>query len=309
MWFKQLQLFQLHHAIDCSPVSLTDKLTPFAFRACLPSMPSSIGWVSPIGDDTEEAPLYRAMNGYVMLCLQVEEKILPATVIAHELANKVKHLELTQNRKIRQSEKNSLKDEIMMTLLPRAFSKFTKIFAYIDSKHQRIIVGSANEKKAEQFISLFKKSLTDNVSSLDINKLSPIITHWLKHQDYPTSLSLEKSCVLQDPNEQSRIIRCQQQDLFTISIQSLIKDGCEVKQLAVNWQDRVSFVLADNFSLKSIKFHEDVIAQANDMEPETKEQCFDADFFIMTETFLQILEDLLGVFAKKSDKAEALEPV
>lgn len=310
MWLKQIQLFQLNGSIDLSSNSLMEKLESFAFRPCLPSMEVSQGWVSPLDSDDENAPLIRSINGYIMLCLQVEEKILPATVIRHELANKIKKIERDQDRKVRQSEKLSLKDGIKMTLLPRAFSKFTKLYAYIDTKNRRIILGTANAKKAEQFVTIFKKSISGDVSSLDMNKLSPIITHWIKNGDYPSSLTIEKSCVLQNPNQQNRIIRCQQQDLFTISIQSLIKDGCEVKQLAINWQDRVNFVLSDDFTLKSLKFQDEITAQVKEMEPETKEQQFDADFLIMTDTLGQLLIDLFNIFIKKklNETADRVTP-
>ncbi|MBV8802532.1 MAG: recombination-associated protein RdgC, partial [Gammaproteobacteria bacterium] len=126
-----------------------------------------------------------------------------------------------------------------------------------------------------------------------------IITHWIKNKDYPSVFSIEKTGVLQDPNQQNRVIRCQQQDLFSNSILSLIKDGCEVKQLAMNWQDRVNFVLSDDFTLKSIKFQDEIKQQSQEMEPETKEQQFDADFLIMTETMSQVLNDLLNLFKAK----------
>lgn len=299
MWFKQIQLFQLNGNVDLSSNNLMEKLEALAFRSCLPSMEMSLGWISPLDTDDEDAPLVRSMNGYVMLCLQIEEKILPATVIRHELANKIKKIERDEDRKIRPKEKLSLKDEIKMTLLPRAFSKFTKLYAYIDTKNRRIILGTANAKKAELFINMFKKSVSENISSIEVNKLSPIITHWIEFQNYPSSFSIEKSCVLQDPKQESRIIRYQQQDLFTISIQSLIKDGCEIKQLAINWQDRVNFVLSDDLTLKSIKFQDEIVAQAKEMEPETKDQQFDADFLIMTDTLTQVVNDLLDVFIKK----------
>lgn len=306
MWFKQLQLFQLNGPVDLSANNLMEKLEALAFRPCLPSMEISHGWVTPLDSDDEHAPLVRSINGYIMLCWQIEEKILPATVIRQELAKKIKKIEREEDRKVRSSEKLSWKDEIKMTLLPRAFSKFTKLYAYIDTKNKRIILGTANAKKTEQFISLFKKSVCEYVASMDIDKLSPIITHWIKNRDYPPSFSIDKSCVLQDPNQQSRIIRFQQQDLFTVSIQSLIKDGCEVKQLAINWQDRVSFVLSDDFTLRSLKFQDEITAQSKEMEPETKDQQFDADFLIMTDTLSQIIDDLFAIFIKKSpDLTEA----
>lgn len=305
MWFKQIQLLQIGSAISLTNENVMTLLLPFAFRPCLPSMQTSMGWVSPLESEEEEAPLVRTINGYMMFCLQIEDKILPASVIRHELNKKIKQIETNNARKLRSSEKLSLKDEMTMTLLPRAFSKFSKIYAYIDIKNRLLVLGTAETKKAEQFISMLKKSIGDEVSALPINKLSPIITHWIKSQHYPAAFAIEKACVLQDPNQESRIIRCQEQDLFAISIQALVKEGCEVKQLAVNWQDRVSFTLSHDFSLKSIRFQEDIKLQANEMEPETEQQCFDADFLIMSGTLAGLLDDLLMVFGKTEVKAVA----
>lgn len=307
MWFKQIQLFQLPDSIRFAPDEVTAQLEPFCFTPCLPSFPSSFGWVSPFDD--ENSPLVHSLNGYIMLCLQIEEKILPATVIRHELNEKIKRIEASGDRKVRQKEKLSLKDEVTMTLLPRAFSKLTRIYAYIDPKNHWLVLGTTNAAKTEQFLSLFKKSVNENIKPVDLKKLSPIITHWLKHQDYPDTFAIEKSCVLQDPSQQSRVIRCQQQDLFASSIQALLKDGCEVKQLAFSWQDRVNFVLADDFSLRSIQYQEEILAQAKEIDTETKQQQFDADFFIMSETLSALLGDLVGLFMEMLNPEKMKEAV
>ena len=301
MWFKQLQLFQFEGSINYSIDVLKEKLEPLAFTQCLPSMPQSMGWVSPIDDDN--MPLVRSINSYIMLCLQIEEKILPATVIRQELSELIKQIETSENRKLRPKEKGTLKDQITITLLPRAFSKFTKIYAYIDTKNHWLVLGTANVKKAEQFISMLKKSIDGEIHSVDVKKVSSIMTNWLKHQNYPSSFSIEKACVLQDPNQENRIIRCKQQDLFASSIQSLIKDGCEAIQLAFSWQDRVNFILANDSSLSSIQFQDEIIAQAKEMEPETKQQQFDADFLIMTGTFSQMLSELQDALTSKEEKS------
>ncbi|MEO8401181.1 MAG: recombination-associated protein RdgC [Gammaproteobacteria bacterium] len=303
MWFKQVQLFQMTDSVRYSIEDLIKKLEPLAFISCFPSMPSSMGWVSPVDEDG--APLARAVNGCIMLCLQIEEKILPASVIRQELNDKVKQIEASEGRKVYSKQKLSLKDEITMTLLPRAFSKFTRLYAYIDTRNQWLVLGTTNEKKTEQFLSLFKKSVSESVHAFELKKLSPAITPWLKHQNYPTTFSIEKTCVLQDPNQQNRIVRCQQQDLFANSIQAFIKEGYEVKQLALCWQDLVNFVLVDNFSLQSMRFQDQIIAQVKEMEAETMQQQFDADFLIMTETLAGLLKDLLGLFIKSTDSETA----
>lgn len=302
MWFKQLQVFELPKSFHVSLETFTEQLQTFAFTSCFPTMPFSIGWTSPV--DEENAPLARALNGYRMICLLVEEKILPTTVIQQELAEKIKEMETTQNRKIYQKEKLTLKDEIILTLLPRAFSKFTRVYAFIDTNNHWLFLGTTNAKKTEQFITLFKKSINEEIKAIDLKKLSPAMTHLLKEQQYPKNFSIEKSCVLQDPNQQKRIIRCQQQDLSAVSIQSLIHDGCEAKQLAFSWQDQVNFVIADDFSLRTIQYQDELLAHSKEMEAETKQQYFDADFFIMAETLSRLLTDLVDLFSQRIHKSE-----
>jgi recombination associated protein RdgC len=296
MWFKQIQLFEIKTPLRMQTNQLEERLSPLEFRPCPPSMPSSLGWVSPLEED--EAPLVRTLNGCHLICLQIEEKILPASVINYTLKEKVKKLETAEARKIRKKEKLNFKDEVVHTLLPRAFSKFTRIYGYIDTKHQWLLVNTTSPGKLELFINLFKKSFGDTVETFDVIKPSAVMTAWLKNNDYPKEWMVEKSCVLQDPNQQSRVIRCQQQDLFATSIQSLVKDGCEVIQLGMCWQDRLHFVLADDFSLRGIRRAEDDLAEIQEIT-ESKSQKMDAYFFMMTEMFAGMLNDLLAVFASK----------
>ncbi|MHB1948734.1 MAG: recombination-associated protein RdgC [Gammaproteobacteria bacterium] len=301
MWFKQIQLFQLADTIRYSPEEFTEKLEPFAFTSCLPSFPSSAGWSTPFDDDG--APLVHALNGYILFCLQIEDKILPATVIRQELNEKVKEIEAASDRKVRQKEKLSLRDEITMTLLPRAFSKFTRLYAYIDTKNNWLVLNSTSASRTEEFLALFKKSVTEAIQPIEVKKVGFELTQWLKTQNYPTIFSVEDAGVLQDLEQQNRVIRCQHQDLFATSIQGLLKDGCTVKQLAICWQDRVNFVLADDFSLRSIKYEDEILQQVKEMDVETKQQQFDADFFIMTEVLTTLLKDLVNLFAEEEKSA------
>ena len=304
MWFKQILLFQLSEKIAYSPETVVNQLESLAFTPCLPSLPSCAGWVPPLPDD-EHAPLVMAGNGNILLCLQIEEKILPGMVVRQALDEKIKMIQTRDDRKIRSKEKLSLKDEIIMTLLPRAFSKLTRVYAYIDTKNNLLVLGTANTGKAEQFLAHFKRSVSEGVKPYEINKPGPVLTHWLKNKSNPVEFSIEKSCTLQDPQQQNRIVRCQQQDLFTSGIQTILKEGCEVKQLALCWHDRINFTLADDFSIRGIQYQEEIIAAANDIDSETKQQQFGADFFIMTETLSGLFEDLMKVFAKEG--AEATE--
>lgn len=290
MWFKQAQFFQLAHATPSTPDAVRDALSHYAFQGCLPSMSYTVGW-APIIDEAE-APLSLTVNGCTMICLQTEEKILPAIVIRQELEKKIKEIESEEGRKIYHKEKQHLKDELLITLMPRAFTKISKIYAYIDGQHNRLVLGTTNAKKTEQFLVLFKKTFGDVVDALEISKISPILTAWLQQKHCPATFSIEKACVLQDVQQQRRVIRCREQDLLADNILSFLQDGCEVKQLAMNWQDRVDFMVLDDLSLQSIKYSDEIIQQVKDMEAGTLQQQFCADFLLMTETLVALFNDL-----------------
>lgn len=296
MLFRQIQLFQLTPSSQYFYDQLLEKLRLLTFQPCLPSIPLSAGWAAPV--DEENAPLAEQINGRLMICMQVEERILPAAVVRQELHEKIKQLETAKNRKLGKKEKNALKDEVVMTLLPRTFTKITRIYAYIDIKNNWLVLGSTHKKRTEQFLSLFKKSIGESIHSVEFKKIPPILTQWIKHKNYPDAFTIEKKGVLQDVNQKARVIRCQQQDLFVNSIHELIADGCELKQLALAWRDQIRFVLADDFTLRSVRFGDELINQVKEMEAETKQQKFMADFFLMTETLSTLLQDLLTLFSK-----------
>jgi len=306
MWFKQVTLLQWATSVRYKTEDLLAKLEPLSFSPCLPSLPASQGWVSPVNE--ENAPLVQNINGYTMLCLQIEEKILPMSYVNQELLKKLKEIETQQGRKLRQKEKFAMKEELVASLLPRAFSKLTRVYGYLDPENNWLVLGTNNEKRIGQFRTLFTRSLNEEVHPLNIKKLGPTLTLWLKNQNYSMNFALEKACLLQDPNQQNRVIRCQHQDLLAPSLQGFIKDGCEVKQLALSWQDRIQFVLTEDFSLSGLKYPEELLSEAKDLEAETLQQKFIADFLIMSATLTSLLKDLhlaLHIQAEPSVLAKA----
>lgn len=297
MWFKQVQVFQLSTRFKHQPSDMHHRLEAFAFQPCLPSLPCSMGWVSPLDED--DAPLTRGMNGCYMITLQIEDKILPATVVNQALKDKVKQIEANEARKVRQKEKLGYKDELVHTLLTRAFTKLTTIQAYIDTRNHWLVLNSISPAKTELFISMFQKAFGECMEEVELIKPSALLTHWLKTQDYPQEFSIGKACVLQDPEQQSRIVRCQQQDLFTSGVQSIFKEGFDVIQMELCWQDRIKFVLADDFSLRSVTLAEDDINEMKETY-ESKQERFDADLILMSESYTGMFKDLFAIFKKQN---------
>lgn len=298
MWFKQIQYFHLKTSLPYQADYLHEALAGLIFEPCLPSLPVGMGFISPleIDDEDNEASLVHAANGYMMLCLQVEEKILPATVVRQALQERIKILEHTQKRKVPYKEKQALQADIIATLLPRAFSRLKQIYAYVDTKRDCLIINTVHPKEIAYFLNSWKKVLPDHQLLLpDLKDLSYVLTDWVQNHNYPQSFAIEKACVLQDPSQQSRTIRCQQQNLSAMPIQSLLTDGCQVKQLALTWQDRVSFNLTSEFLIRGLDF-QDKLQSSDISDDETKQQRFDVDFVLMTQALAELMTDLLAVF-------------
>ncbi|MCX7121216.1 MAG: recombination-associated protein RdgC [Gammaproteobacteria bacterium] len=302
MWFKQASLFQFTKPLKLSQQDLSEALAPLSFTPCLPSLPSSMGWVSPI-DQTDSQMVYGS-GRFWMICLQLEEKLLPAGVIRQALEEKIEEIEKKESRPVRGKEKQNLKDEITQTLLPKAFTQKSRIHAMIDLDRQYLIINSNNAKKVERFVAFLKRAIAPiDLKSPDIKKPTSVMTQWVK-EDAPEGFTIGLSCVLQDPQQERRVIRCQHQDLLATAIQSLMKDGCDIAQLSLSWKDQLQFILAPDFSIKSIQFQAAVLELSNADYTETPQQRFDADFFIMTEIMTQLMDDLLSEFQTSNETSK-----
>ena len=310
MWFKQAQFVEITTPVLYDAEALEEQLASLAFQPCLSNLPLSCGWAPPI--DGEDAPLVHAANGYLLFCLQLEEKILPAAVVRQAVEEKIKKIMATQDRRVSAKEKRNLTEEMTFSLLPKAFTKLSRIYAYIDTNKHRLIIDTVMSAKLERFFEMFKRSLGHiNYRMLETKKIAPLLTNWLVHENYPAALSIDKSCVLKDPAQENRVIRCQQQDLSAAPIQALLQDNCQVHQLALQWEERLSFILSEDFSMKSIRYHDEILDLAKDSYSESPEQQFDADFVIMTETLTQLFDKMIDIFAVKAEQKgqEAKETV
>lgn len=302
MWFKNLALFQFTENFTVTVEELEKQLAEHAFSQCSNSAPISMGWVSPMAQDM---PLVHAASGFMMVSFKIQEKMVPAGVIKELLDEKVEEIELRESRKVKKKEKDTLKEEIYQTLLPRAFTRNTVINAYIDTQAGWLVVNASSAKKAENLTINLRKALGSlKIRIPEVLPVSMLLTQWLKTNEYPQDLTIEDQCVLQDNKDASGIIRCQRQNLFTDDILSLIDSGREVIQLALSWQDQLGFVINDEFMLKSLKFLEVVQDKANDIVSETKEERFDADFIIMAETLRDFIASIMQVFAKEPQEGE-----
>ena len=303
MWFKNLSVFRLTKAFDLTAEQLDEKLQQQSFKAVSAQEPKSFGWVPPLGK--ESTLLQHQSARYIMLCAKKQEKILPASVINETLAEKLTELEEQEARKLSRKEKQSLKDEITFDLLPKAFAKSSLLYAYIALEEGLIVVNTASAKAAEDLLSLLRESLGSlAVIPLTAKNLpQQTMTQWLIADEVPEPFHLGGECELKALQEGGSI-KCKEQDLLSEEIVTHVKSGMQVMQLALDWQQKLQFIVDDSLTIKRLKFSELIVEQSNDRQAESMAEQFDIDFSLMTHEIKPMLADLVAALGGEveSDK-------
>ncbi|WP_145510263.1 recombination-associated protein RdgC [Yersinia rochesterensis] len=293
LWFKNLMVYRLSREVSLSADEMEKQLSALSFTPCGSQDMAKTGWVSPMGSHSDA--LTHTVNGQIVICARKEEKILPSPVIKQELQAKIERLEGEQHRKLKKTEKDSLKDEVLHSLLPRAFSRFNQTFLWIDTVNDLIMVDAASAKRAEDTLALLRKSLGSlPVVPLTLeNPIEMTLTEWVRSKELPAGFALMDEAELKAILEDGGVIRCKKQDLFSDEIAVHIEAGKLVTKLALDWQERVQLVLSDDGSLKRLKFSDTLREQNEDIDREDFAQRFDADFILMTSELAALIKNLI----------------
>lgn len=301
LWFKNILVYRLNKEIALSMDELEQQLASLAFTPCSNQDMTKTGWVSPMGDRGEA--LIHVAGKQVMMCARKEDKILPATVIKQALQDKVEKLEGEQGRKLKKTEKATLKDEVVHTLLPRAFSKFSQTFIWLDLDKQLVIVDSGSAKRAEDNLALLRKTLGSlPVVPLNFNEsVESKMTQWVRSGELPAGFTLMDEAELKAVLEEGGVIRCKKQELVSDEIATHIEAGKFVTKLSLDWEDRLQFMLCDDGSIKRIKFSDTLREQNDDIDKADFAQRFDADFVLMTGELSALIERVIEVLGGEAE--------
>lgn len=303
LWFKSLQIYRMSRDIKLDAEEMQRQLSAFIFSPCGSQDMAKTGWVSPMGKFGTENLIHTAGH-QLLLCAKREEKILPAPVIKQELQDKIDQLQNEQHRKLKKTEKDSLKDEVLHTLMPRAFSRISQTFIWIDLDNRLIMVAAVSTKKAEDLLALLRKSL-GSLPVVPLTMETPIelsLTDWVRTGEPPAGFALQDEAELKAILEEGGTIRCKKQELVSDEISSHIENGKLVTQLSMNWQERVSFQINDSFTLNKLKPSDTLADQNDDIDREDFGARFGADFILVTSEYSALISNLISALGGEAQR-------
>lgn len=286
MWFKNAIIYQLTKNIDFGEIE--SKLKECQFTPCEPSEISRFGWTAPLETDGNLA--YFADNK-VLLMAKREEKILPVDVINRELNIRIAALEEKEQRKLKKTERLSLRDDVVASLISQAFSKFKSTALFIDLKTNLIYVDAASSKLAEDALALLRKSLGSlPVIPLNFNTAPcEVMTEWIADKE-PNWLILLEEAEIREKDDLG-VISFKNKSLLDEDIVELTQSGL-VSKLALEWENNLKFVLRDDGTLKRLKFDDRITEQNDDISKEEIGKRFYADFILMANVLSGLLNEL-----------------
>lgn len=293
MWFRNLLVYRLTQDVPFDVDALETALAAKAARPCASQELTTYGFMAPFGKGGD-APLVHQSGDFLLLAARKEERILPGSVVRDALKDKVDEIEAQQMRKVYKKERDQLKDEIVMSFLPRAFIRRSSTFAAIAPKLGLILVDTASAKKAEDLLSTLREAIGSlPVRPLNV-KMAPTatLTDWVKTQAAAPDFFVLDECELRDTSEDGGVVRCKRQDLTSEEIQLHLSAGKLVTQLSLAWQDKLSFVLDDKLAIKRLRFEELLQDQAAQDGGEDALGQLDASFTLMMLTFADFLPAL-----------------
>ncbi|MDQ7050683.1 MAG: recombination-associated protein RdgC [Enterobacterales bacterium] len=294
MWFKNCHIYRLPADFSIQAGQLEQQLQARIFRPCAAMVDKTQGWVAPLGRESEM--LTHSVNGCLLVCLRKEQKVIPASVVKETMEEKVFEEQQRLGRKIYRTEKLRLKDDILASLLPKAFVRASHTFGYFDIKNKWLLIDSSSATQVDDFYQMLVDSMGSFGASPFMSDGNPsdILNQWVLEQP-PSLFELKGEYWLKDLR-QDRVAQFKDLDGENLFVADLIKDGYTTQRLGIIFEDQLSVAIQDTMQLKRIKFSDQLLQENKDIDDEDPLHRFDADFVLMTSSLAKLINHLQQLF-------------
>ena len=296
--FKSASYYRIDPGFVLPPLeALEEALQSARFLPCGTTQTDSSGWVPPRGN--KGTLLAELVGGHMILKLGTERRALPASAVKTALEERIeKHKLETGNERVGAKLKRQFKEEIVFELLPRAFTKRSNTLLWLDPANRFLVVDSGSLSGADKIVTALVEALSKvggtpfAVKPVRTNSSAAAsMSHWLVTREAPVAFSVDRDCELKTPDDQKSAVRYTHHTLEIDEVPQHIAAGKVPTQLAMTWNDRVSFVLSESGQLRKLKLLDVVMDGVQ--EGGKDDDGFDTDVAILTGELTALLPDLL----------------
>jgi recombination associated protein RdgC len=285
--------FVLIEGPEVSIEELNENLSAMPFAPCGPTDMFKAGFASVEKD--VEGPLALSVGTDRVVRLVIEKKSVPGSLVnkkATEAANKIKD---STGRTPGKKEMRQIKEDVKLSLLPQAFPKTNSVYMLLGvSKHlgRFMFIDTTSSGLIDEAITAIS-GLTKWQYRHVQTRLNPqiVMSQWLRDEDAQDyRFALMRSCLLVGTDEMRGQVSLKREHLMTDEVRRHIEQGKVVRELELQWCDRVTLVLTGEMALKKVAFEDVVFTDAN------YEGGLEANVAIIGAEMTHLLEDLVDVF-------------
>ncbi|WP_227875857.1 recombination-associated protein RdgC [Kushneria konosiri] len=295
MWARNIQIYRLLDTEHLPLEQLAEALEIYRFQPCSETQARRVGWSDPAGS-AGNGQLVHEVSGHRLITLMRQERILPAPVVRDELAERVDKLTAQQGFPPGRRDKLAMKERIVEELLPRAFVKNSRTDVWIDTKANIIGVAAASSKRAEEALDVLRETL----GSLKVIPLAPqtpagrTMTTWLNDPTTrPDGVLVGDRVVLRAKGDDGKIVATSI-DVDGDEVRTSLEVGRQVSQMALTFEEQMSFTLVEDMSIKGIRFADAVLKEVDDTDSdENPVMQMETEFVLAAQCLAHTIEKLM----------------
>lgn len=290
--FKNLMLYRIEKSWSKTTAQIEAGLAQMRFRDCGATQEKSVGWSEPRGE--KHGMLVEAVGGQLIMRLTMETKVLPASVVKRRADEKIEKIEETTGRKVSRMEKKDIREETLLDLLPKAFTRIANTTVWLDPAARLLVIDAAGQTRADEVVAALLHSLDGLVLTQVQTNVAPStqMAAWLLSYEAPGLFDVDRECELKATDDSEGIVRYSKHTLNNEEVRKHIQNGKMVTKLALAWNGRVSFVLNETMQVKKLKFLEGVFDSGGEAAAPDEDR-FDADVAIVTGELGKLIPELI----------------
>ena len=308
--FKSASSYRIDPGFVLPPLeALEEALQSARFLPCGATQTDSSGWAPPRGQ--KSIALAEVVGGHLILKLCTERRALPASAVKAALEERIEQYQQeTGNERVGAKLKRQFKEEIVFELLPRAFAKRSTTLLWLDAANHFLVVDCGSLSGADRIVTALVEALSKvggppfAVKPVRTNtSAAASMSHWLSTREAPVGFTVDRDCELKTPDDQKSTVRYSRHTLEIDEVPQHIAAGKVPTQLAMTWNDRVSFVLTESAQLRRLKLLDVVMdgVQGGGRDDDG----FDTDAAILTGELTGLLPDLLEALGGEMEESPA----
>ena len=128
------------------------------------------------------------------------------------------------------------------------------------------------------------------------------MAEWLLKGDAPLGFTIDQDLELRAADASKATVRYARHSLDGKEIRDHISTGKSVVRLGLTWNDKISFVLTEQYHIKRVTFL-DILRRESDSQVQDEKEQFEIDFALMTGELALMLADLVKALGGEKIRA------